>query len=167
MADRRSIIRWDTNSGPTTFRTSLRVKSEQLQERIANVVANAAEIAEQTMHEVIETSGTGWVGSGPFASPTNRMDYGEMDAAVKHRVHRYSTVARAEWGWIDEQRPYYFYQDQGFWHTHYYGQPKTPKWVEGMHATFTAAMAAKEYLDGEFSRMGLKRRNTRIEVSDV
>lgn len=89
---------------------------------IPNKVMDTAErkvyiISEESaarMVEIINTSGTGWVGRGAEAFAEGRVDSGQMRRDVGFTVERSGTRITAKMGWVHGQDPYYLEQEYGF-----------------------------------------------------
>lgn len=98
------------------------------------------------MRMVIESSGTGWVGRGPRATPDGRIDYGYMiDSTDRTVVHRDGRTLTGTFGWLEDQEDYFRYQEYGFRH-------RGGKSVEGMHALAQGVMFARETLEHELRK---------------
>lgn len=146
MADRRSGVRWQSNASPTVVRESLRVKSESLRDDIADVVEIGMEEGAQVMRDVITIE--------------DRVATGTMRNEVDHKVDRHSTVVKGKYGWLNPTEDYYVHQDQGFrnW--------RSQEYIEGMHATMTAAEQVSQSMAAYFDMLGLKRRSPVKEFGD-
>lgn len=101
------------------------------------------EKAAEAMRLIIQTSGTGktWTrpsSSGRTGSSPGRVDTGNMLDAVKWRVSSEGGNLVGEFGWLDNQEPYFMYQESGFSHV------GSGEWVRGMLALQDASLAAKE-----------------------
>lgn len=101
-------------------------------------VAEALDAGVEEMRRVIMTSGTGYVGRGPRATPEGRIDYGHMyDDVTRTSITMKKTgkglSPTGTFGWMSDPG-YYSLQDQGF------------RNVVGMHALASGRAVALETL---------------------
>lgn len=91
----------------------------QIMNASRDAVSEALDTGMMVMQHKILTSGTGWVGKGPRATPDGRIDYGVMYDSVSRtsltldRVNGKLTP-RGTFGWVNRVEDYFTYQEQGF-----------------------------------------------------
>lgn len=157
MADRRSVVRWNRNADFNTFTTSLRVKSQNLQDQIANLVMDTAEAGAEGMREAIRTDNqTQWVGEGQYASQ-GRQDDGLFLDGIKSDIEVHNTIMRGEFGWLDNSDwlDYFGYQEHGFNHV------LAETWIPGVQAGYHGAVAAKSEAESGMKNLNLNRQVSR------
>lgn len=118
--------------------------------RIEKVVNETLKEGSFTMLEVINTSGTGWVGKGPQAFAGGRVDYGVMRSAVSYDYEVRSGRVVGQFGWGiggHEALPYFLEQENGFIN------PWTGKYVPPMHALLTARTLAFNQIERELKKV--------------
>ena len=101
------------------------------------------------MLNVINTSGTGWVGKGPQAFGEGRVDYGTMRSAVSYdyKVTAFGVIGQVGWGINGHDAlPYFLEQENGFMN------PWTGALVPPMHALLTARTVAFNRIDRELRK---------------
>lgn len=68
-----------------------------------------------------------------------RVDTGHMRSEISAQTERTGNTITGEWGWLDDEEDYFYYQDAGFRHVG--GQ-----WVEGMFSIRSSLDEAEEIL---------------------
>lgn len=85
--------------------------------RVERFVQRAIDDGADRMVEVIDTSGTGWVGKGARATPEARIDTGRMRDSVSNQVTRTRTNITGTMGWGvagHDAEDYFLEQEEGF-----------------------------------------------------
>lgn len=115
-------VRWERGSPDLFVSSPFRaIKGVTENFDMEQLVSDAADL----MRRLIMTRGTGKVWSRPGPSGRTgsfpgRVDSGDMYSAVAHAVS--GDGRRGEFGWLDNQEPYFLYQEDGFRH-----------WISGEH----------------------------------
>lgn len=157
--------RYKTNS--KRFVQQLTTFEDTLTNLGARVVEQGAEMGATIMREVANNSGTGWPDAregGP------RSDTGAMIEAIDYDHHYHSGISRkgrtsrtARFGWINQYRDYFGYQETGFTNLRKNQKNQGVTWVtgtggppgetEGMNAYETAHQEVKQWFIREMDRI--------------
>lgn len=77
---------------------------------VHEIVEDVTEGGARQMRQIISTSGT------PKSGKEGRIETGKMLDEVKTDVGRGGNSVVGQFGWLDEQLDYFYYQDEGFRH---------------------------------------------------
>lgn len=133
-------------SGLDAMIVRLRVSERLLSTEVPRLVEKATQTGETEMRRIVETSGTGWVGKGPRATPAGRIDYGDMIDGISAE----SMATIGKWGWAVQgnvPQMYYFYQENGF------RNALTGRNVPPMHALLGSFIKAREEITRDLDRL--------------
>lgn len=123
---------------------------ETMMRRIEKVVNETLKEGAFDMINVINTSGTGWVGKGPQAFAEGRVDYGNMRSAVSYDYTAQKGQVKGAFGWGingHDAKPYFLEQENGF------VNPWTGRFVQPMHALLTARTIAFNRMERELRKI--------------
>lgn len=115
-----------------------------MEDEATSALVDAVELGYDTMLRVIDTSGTGYVGRGPRATPEGRIDYGTMRDSVDRDINKSGSTISGEFGWLENQEEYFRYQENG-----------TAR-IPPMHALLTAFITARERVRRDLVKIAKK-----------
>lgn len=128
-----------------TMSRDLRLKTEGLPDAIFQIFEEEAEVQAEDMRDYIRTR------IRPSSSPEGRIRTGDMINSVQARPERHSTQLTVKVGYIGDKpkKDYYFYQDNGFMHTH-------AGWIEGTAAVADSYIKARERIIARLQSIGIR-----------
>lgn len=140
MATRRGI-----SDMFSTMSRDLRLKTEGLPDAVFQIFEEEAEVQADDMRWYVHTR------VRPTSSEDGRIRTGKMLNSIKAVSKRYGTQLTVKVGYIGEGsgEDYFFYQDNGFMHTH-------AGWIEGTHAVADSYIQARERILARLESLGLR-----------
>lgn len=128
-----------------TMSRDLRLKTEGLPDAVFQVFEEEAETQAEDMREYVRTR------TRPSSSAAGRIISSDMINSIKAQAERHTTQLTVKVGYIgsNPERDYYFYQDNGFQHTH-------AGWIEGTHAIADSYIKSRERIIARLESIGLR-----------